>query len=279
MLDRPARGLRFLHIPKTAGTTFKEYLISQHPAHRIVEFQPCSEWGQELINQRDFRSTPLLVLGHAPRDTDVAWVNSLPTVAFLRNPMERVISFCQHVNEGKSPQLRHAFAPGKLDLDRFLDSGYIELSNLQVRMLTQNFSWNAPRTLGQSDLDEAIACLDSRISAFGLTERFYQSLFLMAIPFGWKLPQYSASNTAAGVVQLNFSPAHIDRIRRLNELDMQLYEFAAQKFDRVLNALSQAHERELQNFMSKIDRQRVWSRRRAATVSTLRKLKRKLIHR
>ena len=72
-----------------------------------------------------------LMVGHAPRITGESEVDDLPTITFLRDPIERVKSLCQHLSEGKNPDLRHSFPPENFCLDALLASGAIELDNFQ----------------------------------------------------------------------------------------------------------------------------------------------------
>ena len=108
--------------------------------------------------------------------------------------MSRVKSFCNHVAEGKSPYLREEFPPDRFDLDRFLDSGNNELSNLQTKMLINRADSGSWGSLTTSQLatatDAALDTLFNRLSLYGIQEYFDQSLLLICAHFGWKTPLY-----------------------------------------------------------------------------------------
>src|SRR5262249_50440355 len=94
--------IRFLHIPKTAGTSFFACLRLFYPGETLFfadDWRKDIEWYQLL--DPSHRERIALVGGHAPRITGEAGIDTLPTVTLLREPVSRVKSFCQHVSEGK----------------------------------------------------------------------------------------------------------------------------------------------------------------------------------
>ena len=129
--------LRFLHIAKTAGTTFRAVLDRQYSPNEIFAFTGDVPADVQRFNAlpKEDRSGFRLFIGHAPIISGIEAADNAETITFLRNPVSRVKSFCNHVAEGKSPYLRDEFPPDRFDLDRFLDSGNNELSNLQTKML------------------------------------------------------------------------------------------------------------------------------------------------
>ena len=60
-----------------------------------------------------------IVLGHAPITTCIKEADSATIITFLRDPVERVKSFCQHVYEGKSLHLKDSFPPELFNLMHF----------------------------------------------------------------------------------------------------------------------------------------------------------------
>jgi hypothetical protein len=267
-------SLRFLHIPKTAGTTFNSYLksVNQH----AQEFELLS-FNDE--NARNFESTinfseELLVLGHAGIHTGISIVDSLPTITFLRDPIQRVTSFCRHVNEGKTPHLKNEFPVGRLDLNKFLESGYIELSNLQTKMLCTDFDWFRPSEATEDHLIEACRCLSSGLRSFGLTEAFYDSVFFFAMDFGWPLPKYQVQNSSTSVLPLEFKPEHLEKINEINKLDRRLYQFAVERFAEKIATCDARRRQELILYRHKVNRQRQVARIQNAAVTISRRLRR-----
>ena len=165
--------LRFLHLPKTAGTTFTVLLERQYGSRRQFQFS-----GDGQHDRERFRAIPeaekrkiVLFTGHASLVTGIPEADRAKIITILRNPVSRVKSFCHHVAEGKSPHLREAFPPESFDLDSFLVSGNPELYNLQTRILieTPETEKDPFATISPSDaLQLARHNLSNRVFCFGL---------------------------------------------------------------------------------------------------------------
>ncbi len=133
--------IRFLHIPKNAGSTFddclmKLYLRDVALGRRFV-FTGNIDLDRKTLGAMSDRKLNSIRLfsGHAPRLTGIEAVDRLPTVTLLRNPVNRVISYCQHMSEGKSEDMPRQFDPGNLNLDAMLWSGAPALSDVQTKAL------------------------------------------------------------------------------------------------------------------------------------------------
>jgi hypothetical protein len=225
--------LRFLHIPKTAGSTFDEGLFVAYLRAYLLrrKFVFSGNFANDL--QRYERLSPghrekiALFLGHAPRVTGIAAVDGLPTITLFRNPLERVKSFCQHVSEGKSPVINPVAAGRAMDLDAFLASGRLQLDNLQ-----------------RNDL-----------CGFGITEDFNRSMLLFKHTLGWKtFPLYRSRNVKNTKQLLTFEPCHIEKITELNQIDIKLYDRACILFRDRLERLVPDIERELAEYEKQLAR-------------------------
>ncbi len=233
------KKLRFLHIPKTAGSTFSRILRSQYRGRPyfvfggnnprdLAKYSALSKGEQEAI---------VLFLGHAPIVSGIKEADEAPTITFLREPVSRVKSFCQYVSEGKSnTYLRENYPPETFDLDEFLSSGYSELSNLQSRMLV-NYEKKGDELLTASLTPEqlkakALDNLFRKIACFGLQKYFDESLMLFTSHFNWRSPYYEYVNRKNEKKLLNFEEHHIRIIRELNAVDIEMYAAAEREFIR-----------------------------------------------
>jgi hypothetical protein len=121
------------------------------------------------------------------------------TIAFLRDPISRVKSSCQHVAEGKSAHLiKGPPPPETFDLDAFLNSGCPELFNLQTRILietpkTASLDPNKAMTTAEVR-DTAHEKLFSKVFRFGLQEHFDESLVVFAEALHWSPHFYVSLN-------------------------------------------------------------------------------------
>jgi hypothetical protein len=225
-----------MHIPKTAGSTFRQVLVRQYPDKGCFIFQGDIAADIERFQALSDKEKQNIALfeGHAPVTTGIQEADQT-VITLLRDPVRRVMSFCQHVYEGKSPYLLQLFPPEKFSLDDFLGSGNTELSNLQTKMLiNQGRSSSSSDGIDQLTVSEAttlaIKNLSEKIACFGLQEYFDESLVLFATRFGWQALSYKSVNTANSSRKLDFRDTHIKRITELNAIDIEVYKLAREKF-------------------------------------------------
>ena len=229
--------LRFLHSPKTAGSTFANILIGQYGLRSHFQFIGTLDRVRDRWNSlpRKKQDRTHLFLCHSPLVTGIEKADQARLITFLRDPVNRVKSFCQHVYEGKSPYLKDKFPPASFSLDAFLDSGELELDNLQVNILAGNAgggSRKVPYGLkGEKLLETAWTVLKQQVDSFGLLEEFDPSILLFKEQLGWpKDPFYVRVNKKSTSRQLDFKQHHLDRIVELNRLDIELYNRVGQLF-------------------------------------------------
>jgi len=234
--------VRFLHIPKTAGSTLIAILDRQYRgaghfsffdghASYIRRYQALSE-----ENKRNL----VLFTGHAPICTGIKEADDATIITLLRDPLSRVKSFCQHVSEGKSPYLKKEFPPGSFTLDHFLESGNRELSNLQTKMLIKKGRIASPALVDSMPLSEArdmaLENLFGKVSFFGLQEYFDESLIVFASALNWGMPSYTPLNKKHSFGSIRFEKRHIERILALNAIDVEVYDAARERFSKLLSS-------------------------------------------
>lgn len=235
--------VRFLHIPKTAGSTFACILLAQYGRrgyfHFLGEIEPDRQRWNSLSDAAKRKTR--LFLCHSPLVTGIDAADRCRIITLLRDPVNRVKSFCQHVYEGKSPYLKKRFPPYSFTLDDLLESGELELDNLQVNMLAGTAGGGpkqSPPLAGGDDLLEtAWETLTRRMACYGLLEQFDATILLFKKKLGWtKNPYYIRINRKRDERQLVFSDRHLERIRDLNRLDLALYDRAAEQFQEMAAA-------------------------------------------
>lgn len=221
--------VRFLHIPKTAGTTLTFVLRRRYEGKPHFHFSGNA--GEDLKRYDalpdEVRKEIALFTGHAGIKTGIPAADDIPIITLLREPVARVKSFCQHVSERKSPYLLDRFPPDAFDLDDFLCSDNGELSNLQTKLLLGR----PIEGLSASEaVDIALGNLLEKITCFGIQEHFDESLALIAWTLGVKPPAYGSRNQRDPTRALRFDRSHIEKITELNTIDLELYERARQSF-------------------------------------------------
>lgn len=224
--------LRFLHIPKTAGSTFTTCLDYQYSRKGHFVFKGAIAYDIDRFNSlsETERQNIVLFTGHAPILTGLEAADSAKIITFLRDPISRVKSFVQHISEGKSPE----YLTGPFDLNDFLASGTKDLSNLQTKMLINKGRFASPVLLesmsGSDARDMALNNLFNVVSEFGLQEYFDESLILFAKSLNWSTPFYTSVNKKNASRLIEFKQQHLDRIAELNSIDIDVYNTAKARF-------------------------------------------------
>ncbi len=231
--------LRFLHIPKSAGTTFSNCLRRIYGAHRLKNniFIFYGDLQKDIQRYRKLsdseRSQIILFSGHAPLITGEAEIDELPTITFLRDPVERVKSFCQAVSEEKV----QGMAWKDFDLDRLLLGDAAWLRNHQTRMLLGVGGYELPGQDQNSLVEKAVDVIKNRLAGFGITERFEDSIILLSKELGWDAcPIYTKLNQKNRSRELGFTDVQLSRIREINMLDIKVYEAALLVFEERINS-------------------------------------------
>lgn len=232
MAQNQSAVVRFLHVPKTAGTSVNAVLDRVYTSDTTFSF--TGDVQGDLARLRSLSSDPRsrlrLFRGHAPRFVGEADIDSARTFTLLREPVSRVMSFCRHVAEGKSEYLASSFPAERFDLDDFLGSGCPELDNFQSRMLlgcggyaSFDLSVDDP-----SQLESAAIGIVNGLVFAGIQEKFDESMFLLGRSFGWSVRSPAKKlNEARQSRHLVFEDRHLARIRQLNELDTRIYRHAS----------------------------------------------------
>jgi len=228
--------LRFLHIPKTAGSSFTQNLLFQYAGEEHFKFKGniTSDTMRYMSLPASKRQNIKLFTGHAPIITGIEEVDEVKIITFLRHPVARVKSFIQHISEGKSPE----YLTDSFDLDKFLESGFPDLSNLQTQMLINKGNSVSLLSIGAMSKaearDTALYNLFNIISMYGLQEYFDESLMLFAKSLNWSTPFYKSLNAKNPHRLIEFKQHHLDQIAEMNTIDIDMYAAARARFMKLL---------------------------------------------
>ena len=157
----------------------------------------------------------------------------------LREPVKQVVSSVKQMIRSSSEPNHYVWR----DLNSFSDifssitygSGYW---NLQTRMVAgYMFAYENPFVEydGKQPFDDplflekAIDNLD-KFSFFGLTSRFNDSLALLERKMGYVLERTPRKNVTPEFLDYEFTEEDVKLIKEKNQLDIKLYEYAAEKF-------------------------------------------------
>ncbi|WP_047258479.1 sulfotransferase family 2 domain-containing protein [Chromobacterium subtsugae] len=230
--------LAFVHIPRTAGTAFGHALDQLYQGRRTAKFYADEEVKVAngkieafcRLNGADKQGFDLL-RGHFVHGFDPA-LRGFDYVALLREPVRRLISYYFYALKDKRNYLHSYLLKRRLGLEPFLLSdASIDLDNYQVRAISGAQFASVREPVSQRHCDEAKRKLAEEFAAFGLTERFDESMARFARKFGWNLPAPGKMNAGSYGPELELSAACRERVLEKNRFDVELYQFACRLFE------------------------------------------------
>lgn len=199
-MDR-APDLYFMHIPKTAGTALQQYLARHY---RAAEVCPHQVW-PELLADGGALSGYRLFMGHF-FNVQALIDRRLPTISFVRDPLERAVSQFGHICRDPYHHLHDYAGQSGFDLDRFLQQpkGRNHLANYQSRHLAASdlpIQTEKPARVldqlnkwGDDQVEEkALAAID-RFVVVGTVEEMDLSVNVIAARFGFPPAQLPQAN-------------------------------------------------------------------------------------
>ncbi len=234
----------FLHVPKTAGTTFRAILERNYPEREICAVYPNNAKYHQPDQVSEFSQKKkdgfACFFGHVSFGFHKRIGRDIPYIAFLRNPVDRVISLYHHIMSHD-----RRFAEKKISIVKFIQ-GYknIQADNQQVRILS-----GANPTFGrvtEEMLWNAIENIENRFAFVGLTEYFDESLLLLNEKLELRKPWYVNDNVSRSRPGKDFfSGLEMDVIRKFNYLDLVLYAYVKR---RLLEKISPHFQESVEKF-------------------------------
>jgi hypothetical protein len=235
----------FTHIGKSGGTTLSttlRWVYGPGACYHIPAGRPerPDRWFDET-SARELEKIEL-VMGHAIYGAHEQIPGSCRYFTVLRHPIRRVVSLYYYIKSGWPDS-----AVASMSLEAFLESNHrAARPNDQVRFV----SGLAPEESPSKALRRAKHNLKEEFAAFGLTERFDESLLLFREKLGWaRPPVYVSSNVNRERPTVEELPSDtVDAVRSHNELDLELYRFASERFQSILENEYSEIERDMKRF-------------------------------
>jgi hypothetical protein len=248
ILTKPNRVL-LMHIPKTAGTTLNDYLSAQFPKTRAVLHAENIILGKTEAEIKGLESKHF-ISAHLKLDTLQKYINLRRyfTITIFRDPTQQTLSHLAWVKRLGAPDHHKELAKlpdnikriveriNTLDLVDFFDTLTREEKNLfdncQTRYL---LPFHGDVDLTESYMQAALLKLNT-FDAIGLTERFDDSIVLLAYYMGWRPPQkrraLNVSDRKHFIDLETADDAIVERFDRITRFDNWLYANAATIFER-----------------------------------------------
>lgn len=151
------------------------------------------------------------------------------TITIFRDPVDRVLSFMNHIEERKSSVPPHRWAQ-PLDIDKFLVPGAVPIDNLVCRMVLGH-----PRERKRSPkflAEAAISLISKRIQHIGIFEYFDASVEMFSKVLGWPEDRHPVPHRNRRIAEkgLQISKNQMEQIYLQNLADYEVYNWAKANF-------------------------------------------------
>jgi len=235
-LPKGDRAVIFLHVPKTAGSTLRRILQRQFEpsaTHRLYGNHPEELFAQFRTLPESARLRIRLLLGHFGFGMHRHLASPFTYVAVTRQPVERVISDYEYIRNNAGHVFHRRMIEANLGLREFVECGEWTFNdNAMVRMFAGML--DAPvGSLDERALERAKSNIRDHFGLVGLTERFDETLVLLARRFGWRSVYYERENVSANRPDKAAVPEDaVSAIARANALDIDLHRFVTEHFQR-----------------------------------------------
>ncbi len=243
--------LIFLHIPKAGGSTLHRIIEKQYEPSTIFTIPSFYSSKEEFRQAAEFQLKEIKVLkGHMFFGLPDVLPNPSTYITLLRDPVERIISHYYYVLRTPIHYLYKDVKSKNMSLKEYVCSGLSgELDNGQTRLIAGfNFSDTA-QPASQEMLEVAKQNLKSHFAVVGIAEEFNKTLIILKKGFGWKMPFYVKENTTKNRLMKERIPKEtLDVIKKHNELDIELYRYAKDIFEDLVNQQDASFEREIKVF-------------------------------
>lgn len=225
------RALIFLHIPKTAGTTLNRIIEWQYNPLSIFTMDPYQiratpERLKQLPESR--RRRLRMVRGHFYYGIHEYLPQGATYITMLREPVARFLSSYYFIQRRPLHPMHR-----KVKSERIGVEDFIRLTphrqNLQCSLIA---GIKSNGECEESTLERAKENLAKSFSIVGLSERFEESLLLIAKTFDWQIPFYE--NRKVSKTRPKVEPSAVEMIKEHNRFDLELYEFGKGLFEATL---------------------------------------------
>ncbi len=245
----------YLHIPKTAGSTFHTIIEQQYTGEAIYSTYPAANHSfgtlDEFMALSDVEKEGIRVLlGHFGFGIDADLPGSSIYITILRDPIERMISDFYHINRDPNHGLYELVSSGEMDMKAYISHlNSINLDNAQTRMLAGDWGDRGREPCSAQMLEVAKKNLASQFTVVGLTERFDETLLLLRKKLGWRYLFYTRRNvTRNRPARREISAKEMQILQEHTKFDSQLYAFAQKLFTEAIEQQGTGFERELKMF-------------------------------
>jgi hypothetical protein len=204
-----------LHIPKTAGTSFRTILQDRYGKGRVLHFDIYSSGTIEVkgkpFKRAGFKRNTSVLHGHFSYKDLHKFVDikeGTPLITWLRHPVDRVVSNYYFLN--------------KIIAHRLKERANENLMSRMGKSLVEFAQHSDNQNVMSRFLD---GCDLSQFSFIGIQDHFEEELARLEKVMNWPSISNRIHNATA-LSKKEISAIEYEQIAKLNQLDMQLYEDA-----------------------------------------------------
>jgi hypothetical protein len=250
---KQVRSVIFLHIPKTAGSTLNG--IIDHQFKRTATFTRHPHFSQEFNDEfkklsEAQRERIRLVKGHMFFGLHEFLPQPAAYITMLRDPVDRIISYYYHtVRHPNYEKVYNNVVSRHMSLKDFASCGLTDsFENGQTRLLSGVQEGDTAKEI----LERAKKNLQEHFAVVGLTERFDETLILLKRILGWRNIFYTKLNVGMNRSKKkeDIPKETLSIIEKYNELDIELYRYAQERFEEQIRQQDSSFEKELREFRS-----------------------------
>ena len=245
----------FLHIPKTAGTTLHLIIERQYRPRKIVTIHTSVENAEQVSRLQNLPATQKHKIKVIKGHTFFGWHQLLPQscvyFTLLRDPIERFVSNYYFMLKKKGHPLGQKLLEQKITLDDFVN--WTGEDNYQTRFLAKNIG-EADLNINESEctretLERAKRNLRENFAVVGTVKEFDKTLLLLKKTFGWKNVFYKVKNRNKQRLANSSIPQEtLSLIKEKNKLDLELYQYATETLQTLVENQGNSFEKEVENF-------------------------------
>lgn len=246
------RPFYFLHIPKSAGTSFRAFLEEHFPPQSVCT---ASYWYELVQLPRKQLSAFRFFRGHLYGFVDRFLPRKPRYIIMLRDPVERALSHYDQIWRQPEHYLHRRVREQQsfgnflrdpltslevtnfqtrcigLDLDPVRELSRFSQAELRASAFEQWFATSAPAVGDHELLARAKRRVD-RSTFVGLAEHFHESVARLAAIMRWNVTgEYPRLNAASDrISKESLQTEELELLRRRTALDQALYDYVAEKY-------------------------------------------------
>lgn len=224
--------LFFVHIPKTAGTSFRFMMNDLFQEEEIFPNKSEIKAHKNYPPLNHLKQLPLarleqlkLVNGHYTASTYLTLPMHLQLLVFFRDPEKRVLSHIRHF------QKQH---PSR-SLEEVFERDKARFTNTQIRIVADHLiQHHGLLKKPKDEFQRLLSPVIKNLAFIGITDRFDESINLLRTQFNLPLPDSIKKNKTTS--QEAPSDTLMKAIEKSVEKELWLYEIVTEEFDRRIRA-------------------------------------------